>query len=171
MKAQAIQRSKFLRGQFTNTAVIRPPWSIDESRFVDTCTRCYKCAEACPSNLIVKGTGGYPEISFQRHGCDYCQACVQSCTDEALLLTSNKTQLPWLQQAEISELCFSSRGIVCRSCAEVCETSAIKFTPVIGGTSQINLNATACNGCGECVHVCPAHAIKIQKKEMETIHE
>ena len=176
MKSQVYNRKQLLRGQFNAEHIIRPPWSIEEPDFVDTCTRCYQCAEACPSHLIIKGMGGFPEMTFRRQGCDYCEACVRACPENALIQTPENQQSAWSQQAIINDECFASRGIVCRSCGEVCESRAIEFKLVVGGNSQINLNTAVCDGCGECVHVCPAHAIKIMKSEivknqMETIHE
>lgn len=167
MKSQAISRHSFIRG-YQDASVIRPPWAIDEQKFTDLCTRCFECAKACPDHLIVKGVGGFPEISFSRHGCDYCEACARACPESVLDLTQ---LIPWNQKAIISEDCFSKRGVVCRSCGDACETVAIRFKPMLGGVSQVQLDTSACNGCGECVHVCPAHAITIQKIIPGEVHE
>ena len=179
MKAQSINRKQFLQGNFKGEQVIRPPWSVDESRFTQTCTRCFKCAEVCPSHLIVKGSSGFPEISFLRQGCDYCEACVKACPEEALVLNPETQRQPWLQEVVINEQCFATQGITCRSCGEICEVEVIEFTLAVGGRSQVNINNAACNGCGECVHVCPADAIQIRKNyskkpiniSMEMFHE
>ena len=171
MKAQALNRKQFIHGKLSNEQAIRPPWSVDESVFTQACTRCYKCAESCHSQLIVKGTGGFPEMSFLRHGCDYCEACVRACPENVLIKNEIAEKPAWQQCAVIDESCFSTRGTVCRACGEVCESQAIKFKPAVGGVSTINLNPASCDGCGECVHVCPAHAIKIQKIKVEMLHE
>lgn len=171
MKTQALSRQSFLRGSYHQEAVIRPPWALKENSFTDACSRCFECAKVCPSHLIVKGAGGYPEMSFSRHGCDYCEACVRVCEDGALNINDNNQHQPWHQSAEINETCFSKRGVVCRSCGDVCETRAILFTPALAGRSRISLDESACNGCGECVHVCPAHAIEIKKNPVGEIHE
>jgi len=170
LKSQAFSRKQFIRGQPPGESVIRPPWSADESQFIESCTRCYKCAETCPLNLIVKGTGGFPETTFLRQGCDYCEACVRACPEDSLNINNNIDQIPWSQHAVISEQCFVQRGVVCRSCGEVCEPRAIEFRPVPGG-SEIKINVAACNGCGECVHVCPAQAIEIQKLNPQSLTE
>lgn len=169
MKTQLLNRKDFVRAQFKGELPIRPPWSIEESRFTEVCTRCFVCAESCPSQLIVKGRGGFPEMSFTRNGCDYCEACVKSCPENALILgaqSENKSSA-WQQIAVISDKCFSAQGIVCRACGEICESRAIEFKLAVGGISLINLNMSACDGCGECVHVCPAHAIEIKKTNIE----
>ena len=163
LKAQALNRKQFLQGKFKGEQAVRPPWSKDEDIFIDECTRCYKCAESCSSNLIVKGSGGFPEMSFLRQGCDFCEACVQACPESALSLTQKNHFTPWSQKAFINKQCFAAQGIVCRSCGEVCEADAIKIELKLGGISELNVDTTACNGCGECIHVCPADAIEIQK--------
>lgn len=154
---------------------VRPPWALEEAGFVDSCTRCFNCAQACPSHLIVKGEGGFPKMSFLRQGCDYCEACVQACPEIALSFTQQNQQQPWQQLAIINQNCFSARGIICRSCSEVCESQAIEFKLLVGGASQVSIKTATCNGCGECIHVCPAEAIQIQKSTIpnqpETIHE
>lgn len=166
MKAQVLNRKQFLQGKFKGERAVRPPWSKDESIFIDKCTRCYKCAESCSSNLIVKGAGGFPEMSFLRQGCDYCEACVQVCPESVLSLTAENHHYPWSQKAFINEQCFAAQGIACRSCGEVCETQAIKIEMKLGGISELSVNTADCNGCGECVHVCPAQAIEIQKVDI-----
>lgn len=152
-------------------SVIRPPWSIDESIFTDACTQCFECAKACPSHLIIKGQGGFPEVSFARHGCDFCEACVRACPEDALSFNEENQHKPWQQLAVISDECFARRGVICRSCGEMCESRAIQFKPALAGKSQVSINASACTGCGECVHVCPAHAIKVEKNPVGEIHE
>jgi len=160
LKAQTINRHQLLRGQFAGEETIRPPWSVNELAFTEKCTRCYQCANVCHSNIIVKGSGGFPEISFKRQGCDFCEACVQACPEDVL---HTGKQSAWQHTAVINDDCFSVQGIVCRSCDEICESRAIQIKPGIAGRIQVILNAAACNGCGECVHVCPAGAIKISK--------
>jgi len=167
LKAQVINRKQFLQGNIRGELAIRPPWAIEESHFIEECTRCFQCAEACPSHLIVKGAGGFPVMSFLRQGCDYCEACVKACPESALFQTKSSHTPPWYQLAVINEQCFANRGVVCRSCGEVCESRAIEFKIAVGGNSQVDINAATCDGCGECVHVCPAQAIKIQKVNLE----
>ena len=42
------------------------------------------------------------------------------------------------------------------------EIQAIKFKQVVGGVTHVLMNSENCNGCGECVSICPANAITIQ---------
>jgi ferredoxin-type protein NapF len=163
VKTQSINRHQLLRGQFAGAGAIRPPWSVNELAFTENCTRCFECARVCHLHLIVKGSGGYPEVSFNRQGCDFCEACVRACPEDVISINAHNQQNAWNHKATINQDCFSSRGIVCRSCAEICESRAITFKPGISGVAQVTLNFAACNGCGECVHVCPADAINISE--------
>jgi ferredoxin-type protein NapF len=53
------------------------------------------------------------------------------------------------------------RGVVCRSCGEVCDEGAIRFPLQRGGTAQPTLDPDTCNGCGGCIAVCPVDAIRV----------
>ncbi len=61
----------------------------------------------------------------------------------------------------IGESCLARRNVVCRSCGDECDEGAIRFRPVIAGVAVPTLDPARCNGCGECVRVCPAAAIAI----------
>lgn len=167
MNIRKLSRKQFLRGNIRQKALLRPPWAIPETDFTEKCSRCYLCAQACPSHLIVKAQGGFPEISFSRHGCDYCEACVRACPEGALFLSDENPYSAWQQRAHISDACLTLKNIVCRSCGEVCETLAIKFVPGVKGVYRVNINQDTCTGCGECVHVCPTNAIDVKRLNQE----
>ena len=61
--------------------------------------------------------------------------------------------------ADIGDACLARRQVECRICGEVCDASAIRFRPTLGGVSRPELDHAACTGCGACVAPCPAHAI------------
>jgi indolepyruvate ferredoxin oxidoreductase alpha subunit len=50
----------------------------------------------------------------------------------------------------------------CTGC-QYCITN-FECPALIPENGKISINATLCNGCGVCVHVCPAHAIKVGEK-------
>lgn len=158
-----INRLQFLRGQFKGESPLRPPWAIAESLFTEQCERCDACVSVCHSKIIKRGASGFPEMDFSRHGCDFCRACVQSCPSGAL----NKTaESPWSVQASFKSHCLAERGVTCRSCADVCEHRAIRFRLVVGGRAHIEFDSQACTGCGECVALCPVHAIEMKLPEV-----
>lgn len=138
---------------------VRPPWAITEAKFIETCNRCGECVKQCPLNVIQLADAGFPEMNFSQSGCDFCEVCVAVCIPAALNLN---TEPPFQFTVTINEDCFSERGVICRSCGDVCENQAIKFKQVVGGITHVLMNSTSCNGCGECVSTCPANAITIQ---------
>ena len=159
----AISNSKrhLLRGRISASMPFRPPWAIDEESFIDLCTRCHECVNQCPQHVIKKGGGGFPEMNFTRAGCDFCERCADVCQSNALQI-QNEDAFNTL--VTINQDCFSERGIVCRSCGEVCESRAISFKQVVGGVTHVLMNTSSCNGCGECISLCPANSISLQHR-------
>lgn len=137
---------------------MRPPWAVDEALFIDRCTRCNACMEACPQRIVCRGDGGYPELRFEQAGCSFCRECLRVCEPQALLDSGDS---PWSWTAVIGEQCLAQRGITCRSCGDVCETAAIRFRPMLGGRSEVSVRRDDCSGCGECIRVCPEGVIKL----------
>ena len=64
--------------------------------------------------------------------------------------------------AVIGPECLALNSVVCRSCAERCETRAIRFRLAPGGVAVPLLRTERCNGCGACIPVCPTAAITLQ---------
>lgn len=160
---EVVNRRQFLRGDIRGTRLPRrPPWSVAESDFIASCTRCDACIEACKeANILYRGSGGYPEISFAQTGCTFCGDCLQSCETGALLAAHPAPSLAWDLRAQIKPNCLSSNGIVCRACGDACDTRAIQFQLQTGGRATPAIDQTLCNGCGECFAVCPVHAVEI----------
>ena len=160
----SLSRAQILRGKFSqNTQAIRAPWSIPEDQFTDTCTRTMECAKACPENIIHIGSGGFPEISFEKTECTFCDACADACSSGAIVkpdALERQDQAPWYLELQISDTCISADNIVCMVCKEFCDADAIRFTsPQSTGKPIINLNL--CTGCGACVSPCPTQAISL----------
>lgn len=75
-------------------ALLRPPGSLDEDRFLARCIRCGQCMRVCPSNIIhpavtVAGAAGLwtPVLNYRlsRAGClPHCIACGQVCPTAAI---------------------------------------------------------------------------------------
>jgi ferredoxin-type protein NapF len=100
-------------------------------------------------------------MNFSTSGCDFCEVCVAVCIPGALKLGQ---VAPFDSIAVINNECFSERGVICRSCGEACEIQAIHFKQVVGGVTHVVMNTDSCNGCGECVSICPANAITIKHR-------
>ena len=106
--------------------VVRPPWALDEDRFVDVCTRCGDCVAACPEQILITSRGGYPAVDFGRGGCTFCSRCVQVCDAEALQILDHEAPA-WPHEVEHGEACIARHGVECRVCGEICEAEAIRF--------------------------------------------
>ncbi|MCU7835318.1 MAG: ferredoxin-type protein NapF [gamma proteobacterium symbiont of Taylorina sp.] len=176
-----ISRMQLLRGDFKGeNKPFRPPWSLPEQYFTDYCTRCDKCIEACFDELIIKGRGGYPEIDFNKGGCDFCEDCLNVCETSALKKIPDKQNddaeadfesylPPWQLKATINlTQCLSMNATICRSCGESCDDEAIKFNLKLGGIAEPVLDSQQCSGCGACFSVCPIQVIKINSINTQT---
>jgi ferredoxin-type protein NapF len=156
-----MDRRRFLRGKFQNTAqVLRPPWAIDERSFIERCTRCSACIEVCPTAILRKGEGGFPEVDFRLGECTFCEACVDQCPSQALSRTISP---PWPLKASLSEACLAQKSIVCMSCRDHCPEQAITLKPRVADVALPIIDTHRCNGCGACVAPCPSAAIQLQR--------
>ena len=154
-----INRSR--RGLFTRqrpSQQQRLPWIKDENTFIDGCRRCNACVDACQTNVIVKGDGGFPVVDFHHGECSFCYQCAQVCPEPLFEL---QQQLPWTQIATINSSCIALKNIECRSCGDQCETQAITFALQAGKVGQPIIKAVDCSGCGACVAGCPMNAIEM----------
>jgi ferredoxin-type protein NapG len=135
---------------------IRPPYALDEADFVLACTRCDRCVEACPHQVIFKLSdrlgkivSGTPALDLLKKGCHHCEEwpCVNACNDLALVLpkpvsdidqSEIEPELPMMARAEInSKVCLPYNGRECDM-----------TLPII--------NLLLCTGCGMCREVCVA---------------
>ncbi|MCW8831052.1 MAG: ferredoxin-type protein NapF [Gammaproteobacteria bacterium] len=161
----AINRMQFLRGDYSGkNSPIRPPWSVSEKKFLEICNGCGECIEQCPTNIIKKGRGNYPVISFSAGECLFCGDCVETCEPGAL--TAVNDQLPWSVIASINnDNCIAFKGIECRSCYDPCNARAINMPPRLGGVSIPVINTNNCSGCGACFSICPVSAITMNTSQ------
>lgn len=160
------RRRSFLRGKLhdaaaeTVAAAPRPPWSRAEPEFVSRCTRCGDCVTGCPRAVLKAGDGGFPRIDFARAGCSLCGDCARTCATGAIDPTSASQAFAW--RVQVADTCLSRRGVECRVCGEACDARALRFVPARGGIAQLQIDAAACTGCGDCVGVCPVSAITLR---------
>ncbi len=175
MSPPDLNRRFFLRGNISAKApaIIRPPWAVEEELFLVDCSRCYDCISACPENIIIRGNGGYPEVSFKQSECTFCTECVNSCEKDVLKLPddpANYIESAWQLKVSISKKCLSVNAVVCRACGENCDTEAIHFQLKPGGISEPHISPDICNGCGACVSICPVDAINITPGKSRQIY-
>jgi ferredoxin-type protein NapF len=112
---------------------------------------------ACPERIIVRGDGGFPELEFAKGECTFCAACVAACPEPVFASEA----APWNARAAIGEDCLAMRGVVCRTCRDVCPADAVTFDLAAGHVPRPTVQHDRCSGCGACVAACPADAIRV----------
>lgn len=168
----SISRRQLLFGDIRgNRAPIRPPWALEDSEFTQVCSRCGECQKACPSQILICGSGGFPEVNFALGGCDFCGQCLQACRPGALKAEVPAPSLAWSLIAVIGDQCLSAKGIVCRACGDNCEVDAIHFQLQTGGRALPILDDSRCNGCGFCVSACVGRCIQVAARAAQADNE
>lgn len=143
---------------------LRPPGAKQESEFLSKCSRCFKCASACP-NECIKFHGPEaglakmftPYIAARERGCTLCGECTEACPTGALE-PFDVSREGWLTgvamgKAHVNkELCFSFHGRTCGACYRACPLAgqAIK----IGVFETPHVQPDQCVGCGLCEQAC-----------------
>ena len=142
----------------------RPPRALEEEAFMDACTRCGACIEACPHDAIelagvrFREARGTPVINASRAPCRMCHdtPCVSVCEPGALRYSVGLS----MGEAKIhSHDCIAHQGGICSVCVEQCPVpGAIKVRQ-----GKPTIRQGACTGCGVCHFVCPApvNAVRI----------
>mgnify|MGYP000265123361 CR=1 FL=1 len=143
---------------------IRPPYAIAELEFLLACTRCDKCIEACPHEVVFPlpaRRGGdvvhTPAMDLLNHGCHLCSdwPCVSVCASQALKLplseNNERNALPKLAIAVIETgTCLPYQGPDCGACETSCPVPGAlewhDFKPYI--------NIGLCTGCALCREAC-----------------
>lgn len=151
---------------------LRPPGSVDETRFAAMCIRCGNCVRSCPSNIIQPDPRPpnltallVPKLDFKVNYClETCNACGQNCPTgaiAALPLAEKNKQKIGLAHID-SARCLLAIEKECSACVLVCPREAIveEFSRETY-TAMVRVDAARCNGCGACVAVCPPRVISV----------
>jgi ferredoxin-type protein NapF len=155
---------------------VRPPGSVEESRFLEICIRCGECFKVCPNHVLQplafeQGLEGlwtpYAELDWA--GCDSsCNACGQVCPTEAILpLPLEEKRVTKMGLAIVdSGACLPHVGAeACQLCVDECRAAgyqAIEFTRVRTERADGGMDewlapvvlGDKCVGCGLCQMRC-----------------
>jgi ferredoxin-type protein NapF len=70
--------------------------------------------------------------------------------------------------ARIADECLALNDVMCESCADVCETKAIRFSRG-GFMKQPSIDPERCTACEECLSVCPVGALSIERPKVAEV--
>lgn len=168
-------KRRWLRGNLPKEQSLRLPWAVSEDNFINGCTQCQSCIEACETNIIVRDGAGFPKVDLSRGECTFCQKCIQACQEPLFTIaqytnTQQKTNArPWPITININEKCLAKNNIYCQSCRDECEAQAINFSYHVNGMPskipQPSINNDDCSQCGACISTCPQNAIILNFKQ------
>ena len=144
---------------------LRPPFAAGELEFLLSCTRCDKCIEACPHDVLFKLPGrfglqvaGTPAMDLLNRGCHLCHdwPCVSACEPDALKLPDRAEGAP-LAPPKLAAVridpraCLPYSGPECGACAHVCPVpGALEWADGIRPV----VNDERCTGCALCREAC-----------------
>ncbi len=162
--------------------LIRPPGALPERAFLDRCTKCLLCGEACPTGAIQPalaraGVEGFwsPVVVPRRGGCELaCTRCGDACPTGAIAKLSPARKTGYDGRPPVSiGTAFVDRGrclpwanqIPCIVCEEMCPTDpkairlvAAEETRPDGARVRLQkpqVEPRLCVGCGICENRCP----------------
>ncbi len=154
--------------------LLRPPGALPELAFLDTCTRCAHCVEACPAHCIViapqeDGPGaGRPYIHARTSPCVICTdlSCMTACPSGALQPTAREAIRMGLAVVNEST-CLrhaapdGAAGQDCQLCVSHCPIGTTALRVDDAGVIAVG---AGCTGCGVCEWICPTAppAISVQ---------
>jgi ferredoxin-type protein NapG len=148
---------------------IRPPFARSEPEFLASCTRCDKCIEACPHDVLFalpadlgQGVAATPAMDLLARGCHMCAdwPCVGACEPNALRLPDTddgSSPGPAPAPAKFAlvridtETCLPYLGPECGACADSCPVpGALRWE---GGLRPV-IDDEICTGCALCRQAC-----------------
>lgn len=103
--------------------------------------------------VLIKNEEGYPQLHIEYASCDGCQRCIAACQNDAL---APQTRVDTGLRPSIGAACTNAQRH-CASCVDHCPTQACILTT----SGQPQIDNARCNGCGECLIQCDAHAITL----------
>ena len=171
-----VRSTPFSRTDFSNSVLLRPPGSLEETEFLKRCVKCGECMKVCLTNglqptLLEAGLEGLwsPRLIPRIGYCEYrCTLCGQVCPTGAIrsLPLEEKMKIRiGLAMIDKGRCLPYAHSTPCIVCEEVCPTSpkSIWFEEsTVKDRSgkeiivkQPHIDLDRCIGCGICEAKCP----------------
>lgn len=131
---------------------LRPPGAVDEALFLERCTRCGDCVEACPHDSITLGRrDGTPEIYPDQVPCYLCDdvPCAAACGTDALVPPRAREDVAMGVARVSHRVCTAGQG--CHACVSQCPTNALAMD---FASFRLTVAEERCVGCGLCEATC-----------------
>lgn len=133
---------------------LRPPGAVDETLFLERCTKCGDCVKACPYlSIRPHAQDGFPVIYADVEPCHWCEdvPCIEACGTEALLPLEARHSVGMGLAVISPQTCTAGQG--CHACVAQCPTQALAME---FDEFRVTVSAERCVGCGMCEQVCKA---------------
>lgn len=131
---------------------LRPPGAVTETLFLERCTRCGDCLNACPyGSIIAHPADGYPVLFADQSPCWLCAdlPCIAACETDALKPVASLQAIN-MGLAKVSHRdCTASQG--CNACVSRCPTQALAMD---FSSLRLQVIEDHCVGCGLCEQTC-----------------